>query len=55
MKGKNSPLNICPLLYEDLITRGVDVCAEDSFGKTPLHYAAESQFSFLINKVISTF
>lgn len=55
MKGKQCEAAIADQLYQDLKSRGISIVAKDCYGKTAIHYAAESQFIFLIEQIISDY
>lgn len=55
MKGSQCVEAIAKQLYEDLKSRDISIISKDIYGKTAIHYAAESSFAFLLEQIINDY
>lgn len=51
-RGGSCSAEICTEVVNELLRYKIDVKAVDNAGKTPLHYAAEAQFVYLMEKLV---
>mmetsp|Transcript_24289 Transcript_24289/g.21450 ORF Transcript_24289/g.21450 Transcript_24289/m.21450 type:complete len:123 (+) Transcript_24289:634-1002(+) len=53
-KGHRAPQDITTKIFDGFWKRKVEYKAIDNFGRTPLHYASENNFSFLENRLLES-
>ena len=52
MRGGKAPVDITEKILDGLLMRGVDYKLQDYSGRTPLHYAADTGFIYLEDKLL---
>lgn len=54
IKGGLAPFDLTKKIHKTFINKGISFTLQDKFGKTPLHYAANSGFLFLIKELLNS-
>jgi len=54
IQGSQAPLDLTQKIHKTFVNKGIDFKIQDSEGRTPLHYAAENNFNFLVNELLNS-